>query len=144
MFFCFKAYLVNVYLVKIYDYLDCTRKFSQDQTIIIFSLIVMKIKISRLIFSTKCCFHFQFFIAIYHDYIAPLFDRFIPLPDGELRTSIENLAKRIQFPLSKIFVVEGSKRSSHSNAYFFGFYKKKVSVKQQFLNHFGTNLRGSF
>lgn len=69
-----------------------------------------------------------FFIAIYHDYIAPLFDRFIPLPDGELRSSIEKLAKRIEFPLSKIFVVEGSKRSSHSNAYFFGFYKKKVIV----------------
>lgn len=69
-----------------------------------------------------------FIIAIYHDYIAPLFDRFIPLPEGELRNSIENLAKRIEFPLSKIFVVEGSKRSSHSNAYFFGFYKKKVIV----------------
>jgi len=69
-----------------------------------------------------------FFIAIYHDYIAPLFDRFITLPDGELRTSIEKLAQSIQFPLSKIFVVEGSKRSSHSNAYFFGFYKKKVIV----------------
>jgi len=69
-----------------------------------------------------------FIIAIYHDYIAPLFDRFIPLPEGELRSNIENLAKRISFPLSKIFVVEGSKRSSHSNAYFFGFYKKKVIV----------------
>lgn len=69
-----------------------------------------------------------FIIAIYHDYIAPLFDRFIPLPESELRESIEKLAKRIEFPLTKIFVVEGSKRSSHSNAYFFGFYKKKVIV----------------
>jgi len=69
-----------------------------------------------------------FMIAIYHDYIAPIFDTFIPLPDGPLRTSIEALATRISFPLSKIFVVEGSKRSSHSNAYFFGFYKKKVIV----------------
>lgn len=69
-----------------------------------------------------------FFIMIYHDYIAPIFDRFISLPDGDLRTSIENLAKRIDFPLSKINVVEGSKRSSHSNAYFFGFYKSKVIV----------------
>jgi len=69
-----------------------------------------------------------FIISIYHDYIAPLFDRFITLPEGELRESIEALAKRIEFPLTKIFVVEGSKRSSHSNAYFFGFYKKKVIV----------------
>jgi len=69
-----------------------------------------------------------FFIMIYHDYIAPIFDRFISLPEGNLRTSIENLAKRIDFPLSKINVVEGSKRSSHSNAYFFGFYKSKVIV----------------
>merc|ERR1712226_1715964 len=69
-----------------------------------------------------------FIIMIYHDYIAPIFDRFIVLPDGNLRTSIESLAKRIDFPLSKINVVEGSKRSSHSNAYFFGFYKKKVIV----------------
>jgi len=69
-----------------------------------------------------------FFIMVYHDYIAPIFDRFIPLPAGDLRTSIENLAKRIDFPLTKINVVEGSKRSSHSNAYFFGFYKSKVIV----------------
>lgn len=69
-----------------------------------------------------------FFIMIYHDYIAPIFDRFISLPEGDLRTAIENLAKRIDFPLSKINVVEGSKRSSHSNAYFFGFYKSKVIV----------------
>jgi len=69
-----------------------------------------------------------FFIMVYHDYIAPIFDRFISLPEGNLRTAIENLAKRIDFPLSKINVVEGSKRSSHSNAYFFGFYKSKVIV----------------
>ncbi|XP_047128545.1 CAAX prenyl protease 1 homolog isoform X1 [Hydra vulgaris] len=69
-----------------------------------------------------------FMIAIYHDYIAPLFDRYIPLPEGHLRTIIEDLAKRVNFPLSKILVVEGSKRSSHSNAYFFGLYKKKVIV----------------
>lgn len=69
-----------------------------------------------------------FMIAVYHDYIAPIFDTFIPLPNGNLRQLIEDLARRIQFPLSKIFIIEGSKRSSHSNAYFFGFYKKKVIV----------------
>ncbi|KAJ8315597.1 hypothetical protein KUTeg_007747, partial [Tegillarca granosa] len=67
-------------------------------------------------------------ITIYADYIAPLFDKFTPLPEGELRTKIEELAKSIDFPLTKLFVVEGSKRSSHSNAYFYGFFKNKRIV----------------
>lgn len=62
------------------------------------------------------------------DYIAPLFDKFTPVPEGELRTGIEMLAKRIDFPLTKLLIVEGSKRSSHSNAYFYGFYKNKKIV----------------
>jgi len=68
------------------------------------------------------------FITVYADYIAPLFDKFTPLQDGELRTSIEQLAASIDFPLKKLFVVEGSKRSSHSNAYFYGFHKNKRIV----------------
>lgn len=76
---------------------------------------------------------------MYHDYIAPLFDRYIPLPEGELRDSIEALAKRIEFPLTKIFVIEGSKRSSHSNAYFFGFYKKKVSSLAIRVQHYSNS-----
>lgn len=46
-------------------------------------------------------------ITIYADYIAPLFDKFTPLPEGELRTKIEDLAKSIDFPLTKLYVVEG-------------------------------------
>merc|ERR1712090_68777 len=49
-------------------------------------------------------------------------------PEGELRTEIEGLAASIEFPLYKLFVVEGSKRSSHSNAYFYGFFKFKRIV----------------
>lgn len=67
-------------------------------------------------------------MTVYPDYIAPLFDKFTPLPEGELRTEIEKLASSIEFPLKKLYVVEGSKRSSHSNAYFFGFYKNKRIV----------------
>ena len=52
-------------------------------------------------------FLFQFLITIYADYIAPLFDKFTPLPEGELRTKIEDLAKSIEFPLTKLYVVEG-------------------------------------
>ncbi|XP_041353885.1 CAAX prenyl protease 1 homolog [Gigantopelta aegis] len=67
-------------------------------------------------------------ITIYADYIAPLFDKFTPLPDGDLRQEIEKLSASINFPLKKLYVVEGSKRSSHSNAYFYGFFKNKRIV----------------
>ncbi|CAG2123462.1 unnamed protein product, partial [Medioppia subpectinata] len=67
-------------------------------------------------------------MTVYADYIAPLFDKFTPLPDGELKQQIEKLAQSIDFPLKKLFVVEGSKRSSHSNAYFYGFHKNKRIV----------------
>ena len=69
-----------------------------------------------------------FMMIIYPEFIAPLFDKYTPLPDGDLRTQIEKLAASIQFPLYKLFVVEGSKRSSHSNAYFYGFFKFKRIV----------------
>jgi len=67
-------------------------------------------------------------VTIYADYIAPLFDRFTPLPEGDLRTRIEKMAASIDFPLKKLYVVDGSKRSSHSNAYFYGFFKNKRIV----------------
>lgn len=51
-------------------------------------------------------------IFVYHDYIAPLFDKYTPLPEGELKTAIEKLAASLQFPLKKLLVVEGSKRSA--------------------------------
>jgi STE24 endopeptidase len=70
----------------------------------------------------------MFFIAIYADFIAPLFDSYTPLKDGTLRTQIEELAKSQKFPLYKLYVVEGSKRSVHSNAYMYGFYKSKRIV----------------
>jgi STE24 endopeptidase len=69
-----------------------------------------------------------FMMIIYPEFIAPLFDKYTPLPDGELRSEIEKLADSIGFPLYKLFVVEGSKRSSHSNAYFYGFLKFKRIV----------------
>ena len=65
---------------------------------------------------------------IYPEFIAPLFDRYERFPDCELRIKIEQLASKIGFPLKKLYVVEGSKRSSHSNAYFYGFGKNKRIV----------------
>ena len=75
-----------------------------------------------------CFFVMIALMTIYPDFIAPLFDKFTPLPEGDLRQKIESLASQIEFPLKKLYVVEGSKRSSHSNAYFFGFYKNKRIV----------------
>lgn len=70
----------------------------------------------------------MFLMTVYPDYIAPLFDKYEPLAEGDLKTRIERLAAEIQFPLTKLYVVEGSKRSAHSNAYFYGFYKNKRIV----------------
>lgn len=69
-------------------------------------------------------------LTIYPVLIAPLFDKYVPLPESELKSRIETLARNpaIQFPLVKIFVVLASKRSSHSNAYFYGFFKNKRIV----------------
>merc|ERR1712150_321283 len=68
------------------------------------------------------------FFFVYMDFIAPLFDKYTPVPQSPLRTAIEDLAKSVKFPLKKLFVVDGSKRSAHSNAFFFGFYKNKRIV----------------
>ncbi|XP_012540453.1 CAAX prenyl protease 1 homolog [Monomorium pharaonis] len=69
-----------------------------------------------------------FMMILYPEVIAPLFDKYSPLPEGELKQEIEKLAASLKFPLYKLFIVEGSKRSSHSNAYLYGFYKYKRIV----------------
>jgi len=69
-----------------------------------------------------------FLMIIYPHVIAPLFNKFTPLEEGELRTAIEELAQRHKFPLKNLFVVDGSTRSGHSNAYFYGFWKNKRIV----------------
>ncbi|MFZ6757813.1 M48 family metallopeptidase [Undibacterium sp. Ji50W] len=53
--------------------------------------------------------------------IAPLYNKFWPLDNEEVRERIENLSKRVSFALKGIFVMDGSKRSGHGNAYFSGF-----------------------
>src|SRR6185436_16252480 len=60
--------------------------------------------------------------------IAPLFNKFVPMQEGELKTRIENLIARCGFTSSGLFVLDGSKRSSHGNAYFTGFGKSKRIV----------------
>ena len=61
-------------------------------------------------------------------WIMPLFNKFTPLEDGPLKEAIISYAKSINFSLSNIFVMDGSKRSSKSNAFFTGFGKNKRMV----------------
>ncbi|MBE9610681.1 M48 family metallopeptidase [Chitinilyticum piscinae] len=65
---------------------------------------------------------------IFPTFIAPLFNKFEPLPDDALRSRIEALLARCGFRSSGIFVMDGSKRSSHGNAYFTGLGSAKRIV----------------
>ncbi len=72
---------------------------------------------------------FSFVISIlYPLFIAPLFNKFTPLEDGELKTRLESLLAKCGFKASGLFVMDASKRSGHSNAYFTGFGKSKRVV----------------
>ena len=60
--------------------------------------------------------------------IMPLFNKYSPLEEGELRSAIMEYARSIDFPLQNIFVMDGSKRSTKSNAFFTGFGRNKRIV----------------
>ena len=60
-------------------------------------------------------------IVLYPKLILPLFNKLTPLPDGELRSQLMELADRTGFHARTIEVIDGSKRSGHSNAFFTGF-----------------------
>lgn len=57
--------------------------------------------------------------------IMPLFNKFTPMPEGELKQDIEALGNKCGFPLSEVFVMDGSKRSTKANAFFTGLGKQK-------------------
>ena len=57
--------------------------------------------------------------------IAPMFNKFTPLEEGDLRKEIEKYTSKVDFPLVRIDIMDGSKRSAHSNAYFTGFGKSR-------------------
>jgi STE24 endopeptidase len=72
---------------------------------------------------------FQFFLTfIAPVIILPLFNRFIPLEIGELRTSIEKYAREQGFSMKGIYTMDGSKRSAKTNAFFTGFGKSRRIV----------------
>jgi STE24 endopeptidase len=65
---------------------------------------------------------------IYPTLLAPLFNKFTPLEDGPLKSSILRLAEQVGFKSDGIFVMDASKRSGHGNAYFTGMFGKKRIV----------------
>lgn len=65
---------------------------------------------------------------IYPTFIAPLFNKFTPLPEGALKTRVEALLEKCGFQSKGLFVMDASKRSTHGNAYFTGFGKAKRIV----------------
>lgn len=67
-------------------------------------------------------------LVLYPSVIAPLFNRFQPLPDGPVRERVERLLGRCGFASRGLYVMDGSKRSAHGNAYFTGFGRSKRIV----------------
>jgi len=72
---------------------------------------------------------FQFLLlALYPSVIAPLFNKFSPLPEGAARDAIERLLARCGFASRGLYVMDGSRRSSHGNAFFTGFGRARRIV----------------
>jgi STE24 endopeptidase len=67
-------------------------------------------------------------LVVYPTFIAPLFNKFAPMEDGDLKRRIEALLRKCGFRSQGLFVMDGSRRSSHGNAYFTGFGKAKRIV----------------
>lgn len=69
-----------------------------------------------------------FIAAFYTSVLLPLFNKLTPLESGELRAAIEKYSAGVQFPLTNIFIMDGSKRSTKANAFFSGLGGKKNIV----------------
>lgn len=81
-------------------------------------------------FAWAWCWMFIVIVTLAIQYIAPtwilpIFNKFTPLEDGELKDKIEHFAQENGFKISGIFMIDGSKRSTKANAYFTGFGRKK-------------------
>jgi len=71
--------------------------------------------------------------------IAPLFNRYAPLPDGPVRTRLEALCRDTGFRTRGLFVVDGSRRSGHSNAYFTGLWRPRIVLYDTLLAQTGPD-----
>ena len=79
-------------------------------------------------FSIIAAVFILFINMFYTSLILPLFNKLTPLPDGELKKSIEDFSRKVNFPLDNIFIIDGSKRSKKANAFFSGIGRKKKIV----------------
>ncbi|MBT3385266.1 MAG: M48 family metallopeptidase [Prolixibacteraceae bacterium] len=84
---------------------------------------------------------FTIFMAMfYSNLIVPLFNKQIPLEDGELRDAIKTFSDKVGFKLDNIFVINGSKRSTKANAYFTGLgAKKRIVLYDTLINDMEIN-----
>lgn len=81
-----------------------------------------------------------FMVLFYSNLIVPLFNKQTPLPEGELKTAIEDFSTKVGFKLDNIYVIDGSKRSTKANAYFTGFgSKKRIVLYDTLINDMTTN-----
>lgn len=87
------------------------------------------------------CWAVTTFVMLFIQFIAPrwimpLFNKFTPLEQGELREAIERYCGEIDFPLEGVYVIDGSRRSSKANAFFSGFGKhKRIALYDTLINN---------
>ena len=80
-----------------------------------------------------------FMLLFYSTLIVPLFNKQTPLEDGDLKVKLNAFAEKVGFNLDKIFVIDGSKRSTKANAYFTGFgTKKRIVLYDTLINDLDT------
>jgi STE24 endopeptidase len=81
-----------------------------------------------------------FMTMFYSTLIVPLFNKQTPLEEGELRSEIENFGNKAGFKIDNIYVIDGSKRSTKSNAYFTGLgAKKRIVLYDTLIKDLNTN-----
>ena len=81
-----------------------------------------------------------FMTLFYSSLIVPLFNKQTPLKEGELKNAIADFAKKTNFKLDNIYVIDGSKRSTKANAYFSGFgAKKRIVLYDTLIKDLSTN-----
>ena len=81
-----------------------------------------------------------FIATFYTSLLLPIFNKLTPLEGGELRASIEKYAQKVSFPLTNIFILDGSKRSTKANAFFSGLGgKKNIVLYDNLVNDMNTD-----
>jgi STE24 endopeptidase len=92
-----------------------------------------------ILFAVIASLFIVFMNMFYASLIVPLFNKLTVLPDGELKSAIASFAKKVDFPLGNIYVIDGSKRSRKANAFFSGIgRKKKIVLYDTLINNHST------